>query len=288
MPDLRQAELAALVDHLVSIGGQAFERGQDVGRVGARAGESEMLAGAPIQHRHPLSLDWGCALRAFLAPQQWVEQALELGPFGLVQLFEVKWGHERRPNSHCATPSTRWVTALPEWPWSPDTAAAIAANSFSRLPVRVGARAASATRAAWSRGARDRIGATGSTFSNSHPDGRMGLVDNECGSGEVAQAFAILSQQHADHRDSIAEGQEVRDAQQVAREGGRGGDRQTVVHHHFDAERFLAGRGAGAPELECNGIEPFQREQQDQPEGDAHAAHEAGHHGARRTWSPGG
>ncbi len=145
----RQAELTVLIDDLMRFSREPFQSIGDVRRVGPRPGKREMFAGAPIERGHALaSHRYQCDGRSVLAAAHAVQQCLELRPLGLVRLFEAKRRHERRPSSHCATPSTRRVTSGPARPASPETDAANAASSSSRSAVSVGARAARAMTAA--------------------------------------------------------------------------------------------------------------------------------------------
>ena len=87
-------------------------------RIGARAREREMLAGAAIQRRDALAGHRlkPCALRGSCRASDQIERRFELRPLVLVQLLEMQRRHARRPSSHCATPSTRRVTSGPARP----------------------------------------------------------------------------------------------------------------------------------------------------------------------------
>src|SRR4029453_18671949 len=145
--------------------GHPFETIDDVCGVRPRARQGQGLARTSIEGGESRPGDRQTIGRPdLLRTRRQFEQPLELGPLLLIELFEVQWCHQRRPSTHCATPSTRRVTSGPERPASPDTDAASAASSSSRSIVNVGARAARAMTAAWSSGASALAGATGATL----------------------------------------------------------------------------------------------------------------------------
>jgi hypothetical protein len=90
----RHAELAPLVDDLVRVRGEAVEAIEQVARIVARPGQRQVLAGAPIQLRHAFATHRVATILLVLAPvEDQRELRFELAPLGLVQAFEVQWGH---------------------------------------------------------------------------------------------------------------------------------------------------------------------------------------------------
>src|SRR5262249_41777789 len=157
------AELAVLIDCLVSVAGELLQTLHQICGVEAGARQREMLASASIKRGHALAVH-GKALLSVTPSAHLREQLLQLLPVALGQLLELNRSHgQRRPRNHCATPRTRRVTSGPEPPASPATAAARAASSSRRSTVRRGARAARAMTAAWSWRATGIAGACGST-----------------------------------------------------------------------------------------------------------------------------
>src|SRR5262245_10396931 len=143
---VREPELMTAIDQLMRVGGDAIEAIDDVCRVRARTCEGEVLARPTVQRCQTRARERRIEHRcADLAPASVREQTLQLEPLVLVSLLELQRRHHRRPNTHCATPRTRFVTSGPERPLSPDTGAASAASSSRRSVVSVGTRAASAT-----------------------------------------------------------------------------------------------------------------------------------------------
>src|SRR5690348_10402048 len=142
------AELAVLIDHLVSIARDLLEALHQIGRIEACTSQSKVLARTAVQVGYAVSV-YPQLLFAVTPAVHLREQLLQLLPVALVQLLELERGHGwRLPRNHCATPSTRRVTSGPDRPRSPETGAARAASSSSRSAVNREARAARAMTAA--------------------------------------------------------------------------------------------------------------------------------------------
>src|SRR6185436_13811601 len=117
----REAEITAIVDHLVGVAGEPLEAVDEMHRVKAGPCQGEVLADPAIQRRETGARYGGGWRDAPLSAADRVQQRLELRPLLLVHLLEAKGRHHRPPRTHRATPSTRRVTSGPARPRSPET-----------------------------------------------------------------------------------------------------------------------------------------------------------------------
>src|SRR5687768_110092 len=155
-----------LIDDLMRVGRELLEPVEQVERIGTGPREREVLAGTTVERRHAFAVDFRASGFVRSSREDRAYLRLEFGPVGLIESFEMQRRHERRPSSHCATPSTRRVTSSAGRDSVPWMGAASAASSLSLSRVSVGARAASAMTAFWSRAGSFIAGASGATMSS--------------------------------------------------------------------------------------------------------------------------
>ena len=92
------------------VGGEALEAIDQVGGIGARAGQREVLAGAPVERRdraRRTRLESPSAFAVVCAPSARSSSASSSAHSSWYSCSKCSGVMQRRPSSHCATPSTR-------------------------------------------------------------------------------------------------------------------------------------------------------------------------------------